>query len=67
MTTSAVLGEHKIDSWRWTATLPLDCNLTTTKAKLDARLLHISLSMKNGLVGDEAKIVGVGKRVFFEI
>jgi len=33
--------------------------LTTTKAKLEAGLLHISVFKKDGFVGEEAKMIGV--------
>jgi len=59
MTTNIIHGERKIGSWHRTFTLPLGCDLTTTKAKLDAGLLHISVFKKDGLVGDEAKTVEV--------
>ena len=59
MTTEIIHGERKIGSWHRTFTLPLDRDLTTTKAKLDAGLLHISVFKNDGSGGDEAKMVAV--------
>ena len=59
MTTEIIHSERKIGPWHRTFTLPLDCDLATTKAKLEAGLLHISVFKKDICVGNEAKMVGV--------
>jgi len=59
MTTKVIHGERKIGSWHRTFTLPVGCDLTTTKAKLDAGLLHISVFKKDRFGANKAKIVTV--------
>ena len=59
MTTTLLHDERKIGSWHRTFTLPTGCDCTTTKAKLDAGLLHILISKKDASVEDEGKLVVV--------
>jgi len=59
MTMKIIHGERKIGLWRRIFTLPIDCDMTTVKAKLDAGLLHISIFKKQGLVGEDAKMVEI--------
>jgi len=59
MTTRIIRGERKIGAWHRNFTLPLDCDLTTTRAKLEAGLLHISVFKKVGSMGDNAKRIVV--------
>lgn len=57
--TNIVRGERKIGSWRRFFTLPVDCDATTLKAKLDAGLLHISVSKHEGTVAEGAQMVEI--------
>jgi len=59
MTTKIIHGERKIGTWRRLFTLPIGCDMTTVKAKLDAGLLHISVFKMEGLVGEDAKMVEI--------
>lgn len=46
MTTLLISGERKIGPWRRIFTLPLGCDMSTLKAKLDAGMLRISVFKK---------------------
>lgn len=59
MTTRIIHGERKIGSWRRLYTLPVGCDMTTLKAKLDAGLLQVSVLKQEGLVGEGMKSIEI--------
>ena len=60
VTTKIIHGERKIGSWRRTFTMPIGCDMTTLRAKLDSGLLHISVFKKKVVDGEgPVKVVEV--------
>ena len=63
VTTKVLHGERRIGSWRRVFTLPIDSDMKTMKAGLEAGLLHISVAKKEVDSGEPATRVEVEQRV----
>jgi HSP20 family molecular chaperone IbpA len=58
-TTNIIRGERKIGSWRRHLTLPVGCDLTSLKAKLDAGLLQITVTKNEGFPPEGARNIEI--------
>jgi HSP20 family molecular chaperone IbpA len=59
MTTKLLHGERKTGSWRRCFSLPIDCDMKTLRAGLEAGLLHISIFKRDMAGGEPATKIEV--------
>jgi hypothetical protein len=58
-TTNIIRGERKIGAWRRLISLPVGCDLTSLRAKLEAGLLQISVSKNDGFPPEGARTIEI--------